>query len=213
MDNLTNRKKISSKIEKGEPIRLSFKYVNEKVLMVLNSILARILAKNDQIYLLNSVITILREIIINALKANAKRIFFLKSNLDINDERMYRKGMNKFKKDVVGNFDSIETDLRHSDFHVLITFALNSDTIQISVTNNSPILPAELERINYRIEKAIKYNDFSEAYAEIEDEARWAAIAQTPECQRWWQFMGEIMPANPDHSPVASDLSEVFHLE
>jgi L-rhamnose mutarotase len=24
------------------------------------------------------------------------------------------------------------------------------------------------------------------AYAEIEDEARWAAIASTPECRRWW---------------------------
>ena len=49
-------------------------------------------------------------------------------------------------------------------------------------------------------------------YAEIEDEARWAAIAQTPECRRWWKFMGDIMPANPDSSPVASDLREVFHL-
>ena len=49
-------------------------------------------------------------------------------------------------------------------------------------------------------------------YAEIEDEARWAAIAQTPECRRWWKVMGDIMPANPDSSPVASDLREVFHL-
>ena len=51
------------------------------------------------------------------------------------------------------------------------------------------------------------------AYAEIEDEARWNAISQTPECQRWWKHMADIMPANPDHSPVASGLSEVFHLD
>jgi L-rhamnose mutarotase len=50
-------------------------------------------------------------------------------------------------------------------------------------------------------------------YAEIEDEARWAAIAQTPECRRWWKYMREVMPANPDDSPVASDLKEIFHLE
>ena len=49
-------------------------------------------------------------------------------------------------------------------------------------------------------------------YAEIESEERWAAIARTPECQRWWRYMGEVMPANADHSPVASDLKEVFHL-
>jgi L-rhamnose mutarotase len=50
-------------------------------------------------------------------------------------------------------------------------------------------------------------------YVEIEDEARWAAIARTEVCQRWWKFMGDIMPSNPDHSPVARDLTEVFHLE
>ncbi len=50
-------------------------------------------------------------------------------------------------------------------------------------------------------------------YVEIEDEARWAAIAQTDACQRWWRFMGDIMPGNPDHSPVSRGLNEVFHLD
>mgnify|MGYP001268997764 CR=1 FL=1 len=50
------------------------------------------------------------------------------------------------------------------------------------------------------------------AYAEIEDEARWNAIARTEVCRRWWQHMGDIMPSNPDHSPVARGLDEVFHL-
>lgn len=49
-------------------------------------------------------------------------------------------------------------------------------------------------------------------YVEIEDEARWAAIAQTDACQRWWRFMGDIMPSNPDHSPISRGLDEVFHL-
>jgi L-rhamnose mutarotase len=50
------------------------------------------------------------------------------------------------------------------------------------------------------------------AYAEIEDEARWAAIASTDICRRWWRFMREVMPANADDSPVARDLREVFHV-
>lgn len=50
-------------------------------------------------------------------------------------------------------------------------------------------------------------------YVEIESEARWAAIAGTDVCRRWWTHMREVMPANPDDSPVASDLTEVFHIE
>ena len=51
------------------------------------------------------------------------------------------------------------------------------------------------------------------AYVEIEDEARWAAIAETPECRRWWRYMREVMPSNPDDSPRSGELRELFHLD
>ena len=51
------------------------------------------------------------------------------------------------------------------------------------------------------------------AYAEIESEERWQAIASTEVCRRWWRHMKEVMPANPDDSPVSSELREVFHIE
>ncbi|HEX9784883.1 MAG TPA: L-rhamnose mutarotase, partial [Opitutaceae bacterium] len=49
-------------------------------------------------------------------------------------------------------------------------------------------------------------------YAEIEDEARWQSLASTEVCRRWWRFMADVMPSNPDHSPVVVNLNEVFHL-
>lgn len=50
------------------------------------------------------------------------------------------------------------------------------------------------------------------AYAEIENEERWNAIAQTDVCRRWWASMRELMPSNPDNSPVSEELREVFHM-
>ena len=49
-------------------------------------------------------------------------------------------------------------------------------------------------------------------YVEIEDEARWRAIASTDVCQRWWQYMKDIMPSHDDGSPVSRELREVFHI-
>ena len=49
-------------------------------------------------------------------------------------------------------------------------------------------------------------------YAEIADEARWDAIARTEVCRRWWRHMRDVMPSNPDDSPIARPLREVFHL-
>ena len=49
-------------------------------------------------------------------------------------------------------------------------------------------------------------------YALIESEERWAAIASTDVCRRWWTYMAPIMPSNPDGSPVVVELRAVFRL-
>lgn len=51
------------------------------------------------------------------------------------------------------------------------------------------------------------------AYVEYDSEERWAAVAGTDVCRRWWRHMHEMMPTNPDDSPIARPLDEVFHLE
>ena len=51
------------------------------------------------------------------------------------------------------------------------------------------------------------------AYAEIEDEVRWKAIAQTSTCRRWWDYMADLMEVNADRSPRAVELQEMFHLD
>jgi L-rhamnose mutarotase len=51
------------------------------------------------------------------------------------------------------------------------------------------------------------------AYVEVEDESRWQSVAKTDACRRWWRHMADIMPANPDSSPVSRGLDEVFHLD
>jgi L-rhamnose mutarotase len=50
------------------------------------------------------------------------------------------------------------------------------------------------------------------AYAEIESEQRWSEVAKTEICQKWWEYMGDVMPSNEDKSPVSVDLDEVFHV-
>lgn len=51
------------------------------------------------------------------------------------------------------------------------------------------------------------------AYAEAESEELWRRIAETDACRRWWAYMKDLMLTNPDDSPFAQDLDEVFHLD
>lgn len=50
------------------------------------------------------------------------------------------------------------------------------------------------------------------AYLEIENEEKWSQMPSTAICQQWWEYMAPLMETNPDNSPVAVDLTEVFHL-
>ena len=171
-----NRNEISQKIDKGEPIVLTFKFINEKLLMILNGILAKLLAKSDHMFLLNSLIMILREVIVNALKANVKRVFFKKLNLDITDSDDYTEGMMKFRNQIIGDFNVIEFDVMKSEYYINIKFELSDGDLMIQIENNATMLKDEVDRIIYRIEKAIKYNDFTEAYVEIEDSKEGAGL-------------------------------------
>ncbi|KAH3722749.1 L-rhamnose mutarotase [Pelomyxa schiedti] len=83
---------------------------------------------------------------------------------------------------------------------------------------HSPIWP-ELEAV-LKSHGAHNYSIFLDrqsgtlfGYVEIESEELWDQIATTPECKRWWAHMSDIMPSNPDHSPVSSPLEQVFHME
>ena len=47
-------------------------------------------------------------------------------------------------------------------------------------------------------------------FVEIEDEKKWAAIAESDVCKRWWAWMREFVAFNADGKPAATDLTEVF---
>jgi L-rhamnose mutarotase len=51
------------------------------------------------------------------------------------------------------------------------------------------------------------------AYVEFDSDERWNAVARTDVCQRWWRHMRDLMPSNPNDSPVSRELREVFHIE
>ena len=34
-----------------------------------------------------------------------------------------------------------------------------------------------------------------------------------PICQKWWDYMADIMDVNPDNSPISIPLKELFHMD
>lgn len=96
--------------------------------------------------------------------------------------------------------------------------SINAGTEQEYARRHNPIWP-ELERTllahgvrTYSIFLDPETRDLF-GYVEFDSEERWRQIASTDVCRRWWRHMSELMPSNPDDSPLSRDLREVFHID
>ena len=51
------------------------------------------------------------------------------------------------------------------------------------------------------------------AVVEYEDQALLDSIAAEPIAQKWYTYMKDMMPTNPDGSPAMIPMKEVFHMD
>lgn len=177
MANLDSTQAIS-KIFNNESFSFSFQYFSEDITRSVNALFAKLLGKVDKIYILDMLVTVMRELCVNAIKANAKRVYFENKKFDINDTEKYNEGLRSFKTDIIGQFETIQNDLIKSTYLVTINLVKNNNnnTIVIKIINNTPIMPEELERLKFRFKKAEELNNFGEAFDEIYDDSEGAGL-------------------------------------
>jgi HD-like signal output (HDOD) protein len=164
-------------LKENKEFFIQFNLFKEEVEAVVIRILHRYLEQYDILYLRNTIITGIKELINNSIKANIKRIYFSQLGLNIDEPDSYRKGMESFKKDIFeDNIDDIFGKLNDSKFVVRVSFQTTEKNIYINIINNTPIITAELDKINSRIEKAYRYKDISEAFDDVLDDSEGAGL-------------------------------------
>lgn len=164
-------------IKSGRDFHIQFHVLTQEIESIIIKSIHRYLEKFDILYIKDTIISIIKELTNNSIKANIKRLYFKLNNLDINTTEDYRKGMETFKEDVYeeGNDDIFEK-LEKSQLVVRISFKATNEHIHINVINNIPILDSELKKINARIKKAYKYKDITEAFEDVLDDSEGAGL-------------------------------------
>ena len=143
----------------------------------IRKIIRRYLQKFDILYTNDVMMTILKELINNAVKANLKRLYFKLKSLDINKENEYDLGMANFKNDVfIGDTEKFFSLLTKTKLVVRIIFKIMDDHLKIQVVNNMPIIDKEYKKINARIDRAYQIEDISEVFEEAMDDTEGAGL-------------------------------------
>ena len=130
-------------------------------------ILTVFLEECDQMHLYNYLSYCLFELLDNASKANAKRIYFKENNLDINNEDDYKNGMKSFRETLTENTLHYQEKMEEGELRVHLLLTAN-DIISVTVTNNTKITESEYARIQDKIERTKIYQTMADAMADID---------------------------------------------
>jgi len=172
-----DNRKYADKVLSGEGVSFSFRFIDEKSLIMINTLILRILSSQGNIFLLETLITIVREIVFNAFKANIKRIYFEKSGVDINDSSQYNFVMKNFKEDYLYNLNKLESEITaNRDYYIRINFEQKNEILDISVFNNIQIVKEEYDRIMSRIHQSKISLNLAEAYNNVYDPTEGAGL-------------------------------------
>lgn len=124
-----------------------------------------------------SVYTITKDLILNGIKANFKRIFFLESGMDISHPGDYELGVRMYKSKLLnGGIGEFAAKARDLDFWVRAKLEFKEDDLVIEVTNNQEMVQSEMYKINSSILYSQKYEDIMEYYLERADDSEGEGI-------------------------------------
>ena len=111
----------------------------------------------------------LRELAVNAKKANTKRVYFELQGLNLKDETEYEEGMRNFKADTLENINYYLQKQKEKQYYIKIIFLARGTSIIVEVRNNAEMTKTEFMRVQDKIARSRKYTSFEEAMAKVLD--------------------------------------------
>jgi len=118
----------------------------------------------------------LRELAVNAKKANTKRVYFVEKGLDIGDPKEYESGMKHFKEDTLENIQHYLQKQKDMGLYVKVTFQATGKDLVITVRNNVEITRKEQIRVYDRIARSRAFKSMEEAFATVLDSSEGAGL-------------------------------------
>ncbi|MBM9575729.1 histidine kinase [Leptospira sp. 201903070] len=169
--------KLSELIQSRSRITVQSSRMNSKLEKYVLRIITEILTKVGQTRYVEMLYTITKEMSINGVKANQKRVFFEDEGLDIRNPAEYEKGVAAFKAKFSERMaDEYGKRCLARGISVKLNITYTMDGIVVEVTNNTPVIAEEQERMREKMRKAMGYNDIAEFYMDNMDNTEGAGL-------------------------------------
>lgn len=118
----------------------------------------------------------MKELAVNAKKANTKRVYFLDKQLDINNPQQYDQGMKTFKQETLDNIDQYLQKQKEQGLYIKVVFHPKGRELTIAVRNNAEISRKEQMRVYDRIARSRAYDSMEDALSAVLDDSEGAGL-------------------------------------
>ncbi|MDC7226462.1 MAG: HDOD domain-containing protein [Spirochaetales bacterium] len=167
---------INKAIVSSIPVTIkSFKLPHETE-MYIEEVLGVYLNKFGQGELKDRIAYCMRELAVNAKKANTKRVYFSEKNLDINNPDDYAKGMESFKQETLDNINYWLEKQQEAGLYIKVVFHSTDNAITMSIKNNVLISQKEQMRVYDRIARSRAFESMEEALSSVLDDSEGAGL-------------------------------------
>ncbi|OHD54532.1 MAG: hypothetical protein A2Y33_05040 [Spirochaetes bacterium GWF1_51_8] len=135
-------------------------YYSDEIIYMIKSLLDETLKIVEKNELRNMIYNGVKEIVINGIKANLKRVVFKQNQLDLDNLDHYTYGMNLFRDFLSAHTpEEIEKTLIKNGYELVILCAKVDNGLRIEVMNNCELCSIEEARIRERFRLAMQYKD------------------------------------------------------
>lgn len=171
-----DRNKVVHAARNGIPLVIKTHTLPSQTESDLEEILQIFLEELGQAGLKDHLAYCLKELTVNAKKANTKRVYFQEKKLRLDVPADYEKGMKTFKVETLENIHHYLGLQEQQDLYIKVTYLIRNNVLYMSVRNNVAISPKELTRVYDRVARSRAFESMEEAFGEVLDDSEGAGL-------------------------------------
>jgi putative nucleotidyltransferase with HDIG domain len=168
--------KIKKAAHNAIPLTITTYTLPHEIELYMEEVLDVFLTEIGQKKLKDYLIYCLRELAVNAKKANTKRVYFEELELDINDADEYERGMQSFKQVTLDNIEHYLSLQKEQGLYIKLLFQAKGQSILLEVRNNVEINKKEYIRIHDKLARARTYGSLEEVMGQVVDSTEGAGL-------------------------------------
>jgi putative nucleotidyltransferase with HDIG domain len=173
---VVNEEKIKKAIQSGLPLTITTYTLPKEIETYIEQVIVVFLRQTNQLRLKDYIVYCVQELVVNAKKANTKRVYFTERGLDINNPSDYKLGMENFKSETIDGIAHYLQLQKEKGLYIKIILQLKRNTIYIEIRNNVTATRTEQLRIHDKLARSRQFSSLEDALSQILDDSEGAGL-------------------------------------